>query len=152
MARPNNYEKKVKPYLSKIEQMALVMTEEQISETLGIGYSTWCRYKKNFGELRGALKRGRKDLVLELKSTLIQKAKGFNYIETKTVKELDEEAGDLVIVRSEENIKRALPDVAAINLLLKNYDKENWANDPQVLELRKQELELQKQKIEESNW
>jgi hypothetical protein len=35
-------------------------------------------------------------------------------------------------------------DIAAINLLLKNLDKENWSNDPANLELRRQELELRK--------
>lgn len=152
MARPNNYEKRVKPYLSKIEQMALTMSEEQIAETLGVGYSTWCRYKKDFKELRGALKKGRKDLVLELKSVLIEKAKGFDYIETKTTKELNVETGELEVTKYEENKKHAQPDVAAINLLLKNYDRDSWANDPQMMELRKKELELREKQVEQNDW
>ena len=43
-------------------------------------------------------------------------------------------------------------DIAAINLLLKNLDKENWSNDPQNLELRKQELELRRQIAEANNF
>jgi len=152
MARPNNYQKKVEPYLSKIENMALTMTEKQIADTLGIAYSTFRRYKEENEQLKAALKNGRKDLVLSLKSTLIQKAQGFDYVETKTVKELNVETGELEIVKEEINKKRALPDVAAINLLLKNYDADNWANDPQMMKLREKELELQKQKIEENNW
>ena len=43
-------------------------------------------------------------------------------------------------------------DVAAINLLLKNLDRDNWANDPQVLSLRQQELELRKAIAEANNF
>ena len=46
----------------------------------------------------------------------------------------------------------ALPDVAAINLALKNYDKDEWSNDPALLDLKKQELELKKQLAEANNW
>ena len=49
--------------------------------------------------------------------------------------------------RKEVIQKYAQPDVASINLLLKNYDKENWANDPQVIELRKKELELKEKQL-----
>lgn len=152
MARPNNYQKKVEPYLSKIEHMALTMTEKQIADTLGIAYSTFRRYKDEHEQLKAALKNGRKDLVLTLKSTLIQKALGFDYIETKTIKELNVETGELEITKEEINRKRALPDVAAANLLLKNYDSENWANDPQMMKLREKELELREKQIEENNW
>lgn len=44
------------------------------------------------------------------------------------------------------------PDVASINLLLKNYDKENWSNDPQSLDLRRKELELREKQIENNSW
>lgn len=151
MARPNNYKKHIEPYLDDISQMALTMSEKQIAETLGVGYSTFKRYKRDNEPLRDSLKKGRKALVIELKSKLIEKAKGFDYLETKTIKELNED-GDLVVTRVEENKKHSTPDVAALNLLLKNYDKENWANDPQALELRKKELELQKKKLEDSEW
>lgn len=146
MARPNKYQLHVEPYLDKIEQMALVMSEEQIAKTLGVSYSTFRRYKDENQQLQAALKRGRKDLVLELKSALIKKAKGYEVLETKTESEMG------VITKVTETVKHFQPDVAAINLLLKNYDKENWANDPQTLELRKQELELRKQQAENNNW
>ena len=152
MARPNNYNKKVKPYLDDIAEMTCNMTDEDIAKELGIGYSTWCRYKKNYEELREVLKGGRRKLVKDLKSTLIKKAQGFDYVETKVTKELNVETGELEVTKYEENTKHALPDVAAINLLLKNYDKDNWANDPQMIELRKKELELREKQIEASEY
>ena len=144
--RPNKYYTHVEPFLDKVPEMALTMTQEQIAETLGVAYSSFRTYKEQYPALNEALKKGRKDLVMELRSTLIRKAKGFNYEEKKLIKE----GG--VVVKEEIYIKAATPDVAALNLLLKNYDKDNWANDPQALELRKKEIELQEKKIENSEW
>jgi hypothetical protein len=93
-----------------------------------------------------SLKKGRETLVLELRSTLIRKAKGFNYSEKKIIRE------NGVVVREEEYQKESLPDVAALNLLLKNYDAENWSNDPAVLELRKKELERKEKQFENNEW
>lgn len=152
MARPCNYNKLIEPYLDNIAQMALTMSEEQIAQTLGVGYSTFKRYKRDYKPLQDAVKRGRKVLVMELKNALIQKAKGFEYTETKEVKEINEDTKKLETVRIETAKKRTAPDVAAINLLLKNYDKENWANDPQMLALRKKELELKEKSVEANEW
>lgn len=146
MARKDNYELRVKPYLDKIPDMALVMTEEQIAKTLNVSLSAWKKYKELHKPLKTALKKGRRELVLELKSTLIQKARGFYYEESKTIKEEGRPT------RTEVYKKYCQPDVAALNLLLKNYDRENWANDPQALKLREKELELQERKLEQNEW
>lgn len=144
--RPNKYETHVKPRLEEIKDMCQKMTEKQIAETLGVAYSSWCEYKNNYSELSETLKRGREALVKELRSTLIKKARGFQYTERKKIVE----GG--VVIREEITEKASLPDVAALNLLLKNYDKDNWANDPQSLEIRKKELELKELQIEANNW
>lgn len=144
--RPSKYKKHVEPYLDKIKQMALTMTEKQIAETLGVGYTAFREYKRQYPALNDALKKGRADLVMELRSTLIRRAKGFQYEEKKIIKEGGE------VVQEIHAIKSALPDVAALNLLLKNYDRENWANDPQTLELRKKELELRERQVEANEW
>lgn len=144
--RPNKYETHIEPNLGKIEKMALYMSEEQIAKSLGVGLTSWKKYKKLYPTINDHLKKGRQNLVIELRSALIKKAKGFQYTEKKTIKE----AG--VVVREEEVTRTSTPDVAALNLLLKNYDKDNWANDPQTLELRKQELEIKKQRMEAEDW
>ena len=41
--RPGKYETNVEPYLEKISQMCLDMTEEQIAKSLHINYSTFLR-------------------------------------------------------------------------------------------------------------
>jgi hypothetical protein len=144
--RPCKYDTHVKPYLNDIKEYCTYMTEEQIAKTLGVSVSAWCEYKNKYPELNDALKKGRADLVRQLRSTLIQRAKGFKFEEKKTIKEKGK------VVREEIYQRSALPDVAALNLLLKNYDPDNWANDPQALKLRERELELREKQIESNDW
>ena len=144
--RPQLYDKKVHPHLKKIEEMALQMTEAQIAKTLGIAYSTFRNYKNNHKELEEALLKGRAELVISLKSDLIKKAHGFQYTEKKTITENNR------VIREEIYTKASLPDVAAINLLLKNYDPENWANDPQALALQKEAIEIKRKQAEANDW
>jgi hypothetical protein len=126
--------------------MARDMTEEQIAKALGVSYSAFRVMKAKYPALSNSLKKGRVELVLDLKSTLIRKAKGFTYTESKKIIE------NGVVVREEIYTRSSLPDVAALNLLLKNYDKENWANDPQTLKLREKELEIREKQVDASIW
>ena len=146
MARPDKYKTNVEPYLNEIKQMCLSMTEAQIAETLGVSLAAWKRYKSHYEPLRAVLKKGRQTLVVELRSALIRRAKGFQYEERKVIKEAGQPTREEIYTRT------ALPDVAALNLCLKNYDKENWSNDPQMLRIREKELELQERKIELNEW
>lgn len=167
--KPGKYETYVRPYLSLISEWCRTMTEQQIAEKLGIGYSTWKQYKVDYPALQDAIKKGRQNLVAELKSALIKKAVGYEYTETKETTErvkwpedvraafLDagftpEQIDSARTVKTEVAHKKMSPDVAALNLALKNYDKEAWANDPQMLELKKKELELREKQIENNSW
>lgn len=151
MGRPNKYFENVEPRLSEVEKMALIMTDKEIAAALCVGYSNFKAYKAKYKALADALKKGREVLVVELKNTLIKKAKGYDYEEVKTIEELDEE-GNLVITRKETYKKHCQPDVAAINLMLKNYDRDFWRNDPAEYELKKRAVELQEKKVELSEW
>ena len=144
--RPEKYKTHVEPYLEEIRQMCLTMSEKQIAETLGVGYSAFRNYKKQYPALNDAMKKGRQDLVIELISALIKRAKGFEITETKKIYEYG------CLERLEISTKYYPPDVAALNLALKNYDKDNWANDPQMIRIREKELELQERKIEQGEW
>ena len=165
--RKGKYETDVKPYFSQIKEwLKNGATERQVAQNLSIGYSTFNRYKGENEELKELIKKSRQSVVTMLRGALIKRALGFDYQETKTVKEqvdLPEDIREFLIsngftqeqieksqlVKTEIANKFALPDVAALNLALKNYDKENWANDPQMLEIRKQELEIRKKQNEE---
>lgn len=168
--RKSRWETDIKPNLQLIQEMARTMTEKQIAESFGISYTgAWSLYKQQYPELGESLKKGRQNLVAELRSALIKKAKGYEYTETKETTErvkwpeelyqamLDagftpRQIGEARLVKTEVTHKKMSPDVAAINLALKNYDKENWANDPQQLALKKRELELREKQAEDNAW
>lgn len=168
--RKSKYETHIKPNLQLIQEMARTMTEKQIAESLGVSYTgAWSLYKQQYPELAESLKKGRQNLVAELRSALIKKAKGYEYTETKETTErvkwpdelydmmidagfTPQQIGQARLVKTEVAHKKTTPDVAAINLALKNYDKENWANDPQALELKKKELELRERQVENNEW
>ena len=158
--KPRKYDEYVKPYLTLISEWCRTMTERQIAEKLGIAYSTFNQYKLDYSELREAIKKGRQNLVAELRSSLIRRANGYDYVETKQTteqiklsEEMREALADAGFGKEQiENVQIVKTEVAALNLALKNYDKENWANDPQMLDIRKKELELRERQIENSEW
>lgn len=168
--RKSRWETDIKSNLQVIQEMARTMTEKQIAESFGISYTgAWSLYKQQHPELVESLKKGRQNLVAELRSALIKKAKGYEYTETKETTErvkwpdelyqamidagfTPQQLGEARVVKTEIAHKKASPDVAAINLALKNYDKDSWANDPQMLALKKKELKLKEQQIEKDNW
>lgn len=162
--RKNKYETHIVPFFSHIlEWLSNGATERQIAEKLGIAYSTFNDYKVKYPELTEILEKGRRNLVADLRGALVKKAMGFHYTEKKVVREhvdMPEDVRDFLLengftreqieraelVKTEIADKYATPDVAALNLALKNYDKDDWSNDWQNYELRKRELELKEKK------
>lgn len=133
-------------------------TERSVADYIGIGYSTWNKYKspddeemprEQKVEFIETIKKGRSRLVGELKKTLIKKAMGFTYTEKKYYITEDEDGNKKK--HTEVYEKQALPDTASLNLALKNYDDE-WANDPALLELKRQAFELEKMIASEKHW
>lgn len=133
-------------------------TERSVAEYIGIGYSTWNKYKspedeempkREKLEFIETIKRGRHKLVGELKRALIKKAMGFTYTEKKYYITEDDDGNKKR--HTEVYEKQALPDTASLNLALKNYDDE-WANDPALLELKRQAFELEKMMASEKHW
>lgn len=168
--RKNKYESHVKPRFNDIRKwLENGATEKQVAQNLGIGDKTFIRYKNEHEELRDLIKKSRQNVVLELRGALVKRALGFAYTETKTTTEkfkfpgeikafliengfTDEQIDEARLIKTETATKQALPDVAALNLALKNYDKDNWSNDPQMLDIRKKELELREKQIENNEW
>lgn len=150
--RKSIYEQKIKSRFEDIKQWIQGgATERQVASALGIAYSTFNKYKATQKELCDLLNSvDRTEIVLNLRSALLKKAFGFKYEETKKYKRTDEDGNTHTYVEITE--KTALPDVAAINLALKNYDKDNWSNDPAALDLKRQELELKKTQIDKDDW
>ena len=148
MGRKNKYESNVKPYLSEIPKWYETMTEGQIAKKLGISVASFENYKLKYPELVECLSTGKEILADELKSSLRKKAKGFYYTETKkTYLEINGViSGEIKVEKTE---KYAAPDTGAIHLLLKNIDPD-WRNDDQTtVDLKKEKLDLEKQKAED---
>lgn len=150
MGRKNKYETHVKPYLKEIPKWYETMTEGQIAKRLGIAPSTFELYKTKYSELVECLSRGKEILIDDLKDSLRKKARGFHYTETKRTY-METEAGEQVgAVRIEQTEKYAAPDTGAIHLLLKNLD-DDWRNDDKAtMDLKREKLELDKQKSEDT--
>ena len=149
--RKSKYEEVVKPHIEEIRRWCADSgaTEKDICDTLGIAVSTFNEYKNKYPELMEALKKGRKELVLEIKGSLAKKARGYDYEEKKTYIKKDDNGND--VKYTEVTTKHQPPSEAAANMLLKNYDKD-WKDNPAMYELKKTELELKKQLAEMNNW
>lgn len=147
--RKNKYETHVKPYFEKIKKWYLTKTETQIAQKLGITVQSWIKYKNQYPELRELLQDSKEDLVDELKGILKKKAQGFYYTETtRTVIKDDGKE----IKKIEERERYAQPDTGAIHLLLKNLD-DDWHNDDkQTLDIKRKQVELTEQKINNEEW
>lgn len=151
--RKSVYDTKIKARFKDIERwLKGGASEKQVAQALGIAESTWFRYKAEKKEFQEFVKTvDRSEIVCDLRSALLKKAMGFTYEEKKQYITEDMLTGRKK-KHTEIYTKQALPDVAAINLALKNYDKDNWANDPAMLELKKQELELRREAMENKEW
>lgn len=149
--RRGKYESHVRPNLDKIrEWRKLGATVEKICDVLGIGVSTWFEYEKRYPEFAYAIKKGTAEFCLDLRGELAKLCKKHT-LETKKQYIKEDENGNKAKY-TEITTKEVDADIAAINLLLKNLDRENWSNDPAHVELRRQELELRKAIAKSANF
>ena len=145
MGRKNKYESNVKPRLKEISKWYEDLTEAQIAKKLGVSVASFENYKLQYPELIEALQAGKEILIEELKDSLKKKAKGFHYKETKKI--IRDVGGQRTQV-IEEYEKYSPPDTGAIHLLLKNLD-DTWRNDDQAtMDLKREKIELEKQKMD----
>ena len=156
MARPSA-KKIIKDNLDRIEKwVAAGLSMKEVAANLGISERTLYKYKANDEQFMQCVKKGRQVAVEILENTMFKSATGF----TQTVKKLEKvkrstykdgkklkEWEELVEYEDEIYFK---PDITAGIFLLKNWS--NYLDNPKLMELRQQEIELQKKKIEDSGW
>ena len=148
--RKSKYETNVEPYLDKVREWKRNgATNEQIAERLDISLETFYNYLDEKPDFFDAIKKSKIDFVNELKNNLAEIARKHSLKTTKTY--IKEEKGKK-IKTVEITEKEVDADPAAIQILLKNIDRDNWADNPQALELKRQELELKKMLAEANNW
>lgn len=152
VGRKGKYETHVKPHLDRIkEYKKMGATDEQICNVLGIKKSAYYDYLNKYSEFSESLKKGKEDFVLTLKGRLALLTEPHKLETKKQYIRVDQETGQKTQY-TEITTRDVDPDVAAINLLLKNLDKDNWANDPQSISLKQQELELRKAQAKAQNF
>ena len=149
--RTTKYDTIIKPKLEEIKKWSQSgATGKQIAGNLGIAESTLYKYKDEHQELASAIDDGRKSLVIELRGALIQKALGIKTTVKKGMKcksvYYDDsgkrcEREEVEIYEEEIYIP---PDVAALNLALKNYDKEKLGKRPAATRAKKGRIKIQK--------
>ena len=156
MARPSA-KKIIKDNLDRIEKwVAAGLSMKEVAANLGISERTLYKYKANDEQFMQCVKKGRQVAVEILENTMFKSASGFvqsvkkyekvkrcTYKNGKKLKEWEE------IIELEEEVYFK-PDVTAGIFLLKNWS--NYLDNPKLMELRQQEIELQKKKIELSEY
>ena len=151
MGRSSKYDTHVKPFLNQIKEWKRQgATDAQVCEQLGVTRSRFAEYKKIYAELADVLKTSREQFVADLRGELARLA--FKHTLKTTKQYITENADGSKRTHTEIVTKEIDGDVAALHLLLKNLDRDNWADNPQLYKLREQELELKKKAAEANNW
>lgn len=149
--RKSVYDTHIAPRLEDIKNWRKVgATVENMCDALDISSTTFYKYLETKDEFADAYKKGTFELVMDLRGELARISFKHTLETRKQYIKQDMETGNKTQY-TEITTKEVDGDVAAINLLLKNLDKD-WSNDPQNLELRKQELELRKAIAEANNF
>lgn len=148
--RKSVYDTTILPNIKLIEEWTKNgATEKQICDALGISVSAFNEHKKK-KELKEAIKKSRVHLVLDLKGELVRMAQKHSLETKKQYIKVDEETGHRTQY-TEITTKEVDGSEAAIHLLLKNFDRENWKQDWDNYDFKKQELELRKKISEEKD-
>lgn len=143
--------------LKKIEKWAAEgKTMKEIAQKLGVSERTLYKYKSQDAKIKQTVKKGRGLCVESIENTMYRSAKGFTqkvkkYEKVKRCKYKDgkklEEWEEMVEYEEEVYIP---PNITAGIFLLKNWG--GYVNEPRILEIRQQELEIQKKKAEDAGW
>jgi AcrR family transcriptional regulator len=149
--RKSVYETHIQPNLARITEWRKVgATVENICEAIGVSTTSFFKYLKEKAEFADAYKKGTFEFCMDLRGELARIA--FKHkLETKKVYKKKDDATGNETTYTEITTKEVDGDIAAINLLLKNLDKD-WSNDPKLLDLKQQELELRKMIAENKDW
>lgn len=156
MARKDSYEDVINRSLSKIKSMLESgATDKEVAEELGIGYSTFRKYKVESVALKDLIATVKDNMNQEAEKAVFKKATGFHYIEevpTKVKEEVLSDDGKTILVQERVVIskvkKYSHPDVVAQKFWLLNKKKAGWKNDPHKLDIDKKSLKLKEKEID----
>lgn len=116
--RPTKYKPE---YDEQMYKFALLgATDEEAAAFFDIDIATFYRWKASIPSFCDAIKEGKEKADAQVANRLYNRALGYDYTETKIEREYDELLGDFVEVKKVVTNKHAPPDIAAMNIWLKN--------------------------------
>lgn len=151
MARPE-YATHVEPYLEQIPAWYKTMSVRQIAAKLGVSKTTLYKYAKEYPELAAVLEGSKVELVDDLKNSIKKRALGYTWTEVTQEKALNEDTGELVVVKEKRVTKHVPADLGSAHLLLKNLDPKWHDADQITIRQREKELEIKQQKADAAEW
>ena len=148
---PADSYKEIVKQLDKIRELAENgSTDKELIKALGISSSTFYRLKQEHDDFKETVESGRKIAINEIENALFKRAVGFKESCQKGMKirrvkysngKKELEADDVKQYTEETYYP---PDPASAIFLLKNWARDKkYANDPQLIELRKQAMNLE---------
>lgn len=155
MARSNSHEDIIESRLTEIESwVEQGDTDKEIADKLGIGYSTFRKYKTKNVALKEVIATGKDKLNDEAEKAVFKKATGYYYYEevpTKVKEEVLADDGETIISKEKVIVskvkKYSHPDVNAQKFWLQNKKKASWKNDPHKIDIDKKALKLKEKEV-----
>lgn len=149
-----NYDEFLESSVDRIKTMVSDgLTDKEISEKLGISYSTWKNKKAKNKVIRDAIEEVKDTRNQEVEEALFKNCKGYHYYEevpTKVKEEVVNEKGTVltverVVVSKVKKWKAA--DLAAQKYWLNNRKKATWKEDPNKVENDRKVLKLKEKEL-----
>ena len=118
-------------------------TDEQIYNQLGVSKACWYKYIADNQDIRDAIKTSVESFVMDLRGELARQA--FKHtLETKKQYIKQDMVTGHKTQYTEITTKEVDGNIGAAHLLLKNLDHENWKENWDSYEFKKQEIEIKK--------
>lgn len=108
------------------------ITDEQIASNMGIGKTTFYRWKKDNREIRESLKRGKEVIDVQVENALLKRALGYDYVEETQERRLNKDTGQYEFVKTKEVTKHVQGDTTAQIFWLKNRKPEVWRDKKEI--------------------
>lgn len=134
------------------------ITDKEISEKLGISYSTWKNKKAKNKVIKDAIDEIKDIRNQEVEEALFKNCKGYHYYEevpTKVKEEVENEKGTILTVEKVviSKVKKWKPaDLAAQKYWLNNRKKAVWKEDPNKVAYNNKIIKLKEKEIEGKEW
>lgn len=143
--RPSKWDTHVQPRLKEIHEWCTQgLTNDVISDKLGISEATWYEYMNEHPTLAELVKLGKSVMDSQVENSLLRAALGFEFEEVKTIIEEDKNGKKKTRV---EKVKRYQPpNPTAMIFWLKNRKKDEW-NDRRELIVDTKENEEERKRL-----